>query len=249
MPADPVGAGQYTLELARELDRRDDVDLVVVSRRRRCRPLAVDGPRRRGWWPSPPAAGPSGWRGSRPGCPAGCCAAGGGRPPRPPLHDARAHPGALPWSPSTTSASSRLPSGTSARRWCCSGGRSPWRPAGRGPWSSRAGRPPRSWPGGARWPPRWSSPTTGWTSSGSGRPSRRRARTPPPSPPSIPGWPTARRTCSSSAPSSPARTCPPWCGPSRAVAGRRPEARLVLAGGAGWGAEAVGRAVGATRAG
>ena len=33
VPANPVGAGQYTLELARELDRRDDVDLVVVSRR------------------------------------------------------------------------------------------------------------------------------------------------------------------------------------------------------------------------
>ncbi len=32
VPADPVGAGQYTLELARALDRRDDVDLVVVSR-------------------------------------------------------------------------------------------------------------------------------------------------------------------------------------------------------------------------
>jgi len=33
VPANPVGAGQYTLELARELDHRDDVDLVVVSRR------------------------------------------------------------------------------------------------------------------------------------------------------------------------------------------------------------------------
>jgi glycosyltransferase involved in cell wall biosynthesis len=33
VPADPVGAGQYTLELARELSRRDDLDLVVVARR------------------------------------------------------------------------------------------------------------------------------------------------------------------------------------------------------------------------
>ena len=44
VPVHPVGAGQYTLELARQLAGRPDVDLVVVSRRRDGRRWAAMAP-------------------------------------------------------------------------------------------------------------------------------------------------------------------------------------------------------------
>ncbi len=110
------------------------------------------------------------------------------RAPRTALHHARAGTAAGRPSPCTTSVSSASPDGTSARRWCCSGGPSGWPPAGPPPSSAPAPRRPRSSPAGARLRDRSSSPTTGSTPTASRRPSPRRGRTPPRSPPSTRGW-------------------------------------------------------------
>ena len=70
VPAAPAGAGRYTLELARALARRDDVDLVLLRppRRRgragrRSATTTAAGPRCSPW---PRARVPSAWPGSRP---------------------------------------------------------------------------------------------------------------------------------------------------------------------------------------
>ena len=132
VPAQPVGAGRYTIDLVDgpPRSRRRRADAVGAPRRRgalgRARPRPRPTPRRCGRRArasarpagvgAGPAAGPGGGA-----SPSTCITVRTTRCPSTPVSRA--------WSPSTTSPSSTIPNGTSGARSSCSAGPSAWRRA------------------------------------------------------------------------------------------------------------------------
>ena len=120
VPARPVGAGMYTVALASGLSAHDDVELHLLTRHDdgdRWSDLAP-GATVHGIGPGPAAGAPRVGAGPRAGARR---ARATRRVARSALHDAAARPRCPCVVTSTTSPSSTIPSGTSARRSCSSG--------------------------------------------------------------------------------------------------------------------------------
>ena len=232
----------------------------ALARRHDVEPDPGDPPRRTAerWrrWPvrGPAAAGGagrgaggpgrSGWPGSRSRLPGALRPAGPRRPPRPPLHDARAGPAAGGGDRPRLHVLRPPRVARAVQGRCCSAGPSGWRPGGRRSivCVSRT-TAERLADGRARVAARWWWPPTGWTT--------------PRFAPTEPRAGADRRPCGPSG-SIPERPYVLFVGtlePRKDVAGlvrafdrvarAHPDALLVLAGQPGWGADEVDRAMAA----
>ena len=247
VPARPVGAGHYTMQLAagpgRPVRRRSG----AVRPTHRRGPVAGRWPRRRAGSARRPVPARSGWPGSRSGSRA-CW----------PARRVDVHHGPHYTMPERSSVPTvvtvhdlsffeqaelaRVVEGPAVPAGH-HGGRPPGR--GRGlsePGHRRAAGPVVPGGGrGVRGPPRGRHRTVPT------RRARARVRTPAAWPRWTTGWPTGRPYLLFVGTLEPRKDLPTLVGAFARVAGRHPEALLVLAGGAGWGAAAVDRAVEALR--